>query len=462
MQSLIASLLRIVGPKGLVHGADLSMRLSGKPQRAEVLVRPADTGEVSAVLAACHAAGVAVVPHGGLTGLVHGADSGPDEVILTLERMRRIETVDTSQRTLVAEAGVVLEVAQAAAAAACLSVPVDLGARGSATLGGMVATNAGGNSVLRHGMMRDNVLGLEVVLADGTVIDSMNPLVKNNTGYDIKQLFIGSEGTLGVVTRVVLRLLEAPCGYGTALLGLPDFACTGPLLRRLDQALDGRLSSFEVMWPEFYRAVSTPPAAGRPPLSHDHGLYALVEASSRVPEHDEGFASILSELMEQGLIADATLANNERERQALWALRDDVAQLRHAGPLVAYDISLPLADTGDYVERLRGAILARWPAAHCWAFGHLGDGNVHVAVHVPDLSSDDRQVLDSLVYSPLQALRGSVSAEHGIGLEKKSWLGISRNPTEIALMRALKHALDPTGVLNPGRIFDLQRSGGQR
>ena len=452
---LIDTLRSIVGPTGLLLAADLQERHCGKPQQARVLVRPASTIEVSAVLAACHAAGIAVVPQGGLTGLVHGADSQADEVILSLERMRQISTVDITQRVLVAEAGVILQQAQAAAQALGLLVPVDLGARGSATLGGMVATNAGGNSVIRYGMMRDNVRGLEVVLADGTVLDAMNPLVKNNTGYDLKQLFIGSEGTLGVVTRVALRLCEAPAGHCTALLGLSDFAAVGHLLRRLDQALDGTLSSFEVMWPDFYRTVTTPPALSRPPLPQHHAFYVLVETSGSAPDQAERFERVLGLAMEDRLVTDATLARNERDRLALWALRDDVAQLRQCGPLVAYDISLRLADTGDYVEQLRRAILARWQSAKCWTFGHLGDGNVHIAVHVPDMQADDRKEIDSLVYSPLQSLKGAVSAEHGIGLEKKAWLGVSRTPTEIALMRTLKQSFDPKGVLNPGRIFDL-------
>jgi FAD/FMN-containing dehydrogenase len=453
--ALIDSLRSIVGPAGLMLAGDLQARNHGKPQLARVLVRPASTAELSAVLATCHAAGIAVVPQGGLTGLVHGADSQADEVILSLERMRQITAVDTTQRILVAEAGVILEQAQSAAEANGLLVPVDLGARGSATLGGMVATNAGGNSVIRYGMMRDNVRGLEVVLADGTVLDVMNPLVKNNTGYDLKQLFIGSEGTLGVITRVALRLYEAPAGHCTALLGLSDFAAVGCLLRRLDQALDGTLSSFEVMWPDFYRTVTTPPALSRPPLPQHHAFYVLVETSGSAPDQDERFEQVLSQAMEDGLVADATLARNERERQALWAMRDDVAQLRQSGPLVAYDISLRLADTGDYVEQTRRAILARWPTAKCWAFGHLGDGNVHIAVHMPDLDADDRKALDNLVYTPLQALNGAISAEHGIGIEKKAWLGVSRTSAEIALMRVLKQNLDPNGVLNPGRVFDL-------
>ncbi|RJG00039.1 FAD-binding oxidoreductase [Noviherbaspirillum saxi] len=452
--TLLDTLRGIVGPAGLLAGDELRARQKPQQLHAYALVRPASTAEVSAVLAACHAAGVAVVPQGGLTGLVHGADAQAHEVILSLERMNRLEPVDITQRVLVAEAGVILEQAQAAAEAAGLLFPVDLGARGSATLGGMVATNAGGNSVIRYGMMRNNVHGLEVVLADGTVLSSMNQLLKNNSGYDLKHLFIGSEGTLGVVTRVVLRLCEAPAGRCTALLALSDFDAVGKLLRRLDHAMAGTLSAFEVMWQDFYQVVTTPPAQARPPLPQDHAFYVLVEASGSSTDQADRFAQILSDAMEHGLVADATIAQSERECQALWALRDDVRQLGRFGPLAAYDISLRLADTATYVETVRTSIQARWPDAQLRAFGHLGDGNVHVAVHVPDMNTADRAELDGLVYTPLQALNGAVSAEHGIGIEKKAWLGLSRTPAELALMLLLKQSLDPKGVLNPGRVVD--------
>jgi FAD/FMN-containing dehydrogenase len=454
--ALVERLRSIVGPAGLLLGDEVQARHAGtgKPQQARVLVRPAGTAEVSAVLAACHAAGVAVVPQGGLTGLVHGADAQPHEVILSLERMQRIEAVDPSQRVLVAEAGVILQQAQDAAEAAGLLLPVDLGARGSATLGGMVATNAGGNRVIRYGMTRDNLRGLEVVLANGTVLSSMNELVKNNSGYDLKHLFVGSEGTLGVVTRVVMRLCEAPAGRAMALLALPHFDAVGPLLRRLDHAMDGALSAFEVMWRDFYCTVTTAPAPAKPPLPQQHPLYVLVEASGSDAALADRFADVLGTALEDGLASDAAVAQSERECEALWALRDDVAQLGRGGRPVAYDISLRLADTGAYVEGLRAVVHERWPGARLWAFGHLADGNVHVAVHVPDLDAAARAKLDRLVYAPLQALRGAVSAEHGIGIEKKPWLALSRTPAELALMRLLKQSLDPKRVLNPGRVFD--------
>ena len=456
--SLIERLRKIVGSSGLLLDDEVRARQIGMESRtslqARVLVRPANTAQVSAVLGACHAAGVCVIPHGGLTGLVHGADARAHDIIVSLERMQHIEAVDTTQRVLIAEAGVLLGQAQDAVAAAGLLLPVDIGARGSATLGGMVATNAGGNRVIRYGAMRENLRGLEVVLADGTVLDSMNTLVKNNSGYDIKQLFIGSEGTLGIVTRVVMRLCEPPAGRRVALVAMPDFAAVCALLRRIDHAMDGRLLAFEVMWQDFYRAVATPPAQARAPLPPHYPFYALVEASVGDDSYADAFEDALGAALDAGIVADAAFCKNERECAAVWALRDDVAQLRRFGPLVAYDISLRLADTGHYVETVRSMIAQRWPGAQVWAFGHLGDGNVHLAVHVPGLDVQRRGELDAVVYAPLRALRGAVSAEHGIGIEKKPWLGVSRSPAEVNVMRLLKQALDPKGVLNPGRVFD--------
>ncbi len=456
--AFIQHLQQILGAPGLVTGAAVRARMSNgippQPLQAEVLARPASTDEVAAVLRACHDRGVAVVPQGGLSGLAHGADAQPAELCLSLERMRRIEAVDPVQRVLVAEAGVTLEEAQQAAAEAGLMLPIDLGARGSATLGGVVSTNAGGNQVLRYGMTRESVLGLEAVLADGSVISSLNQLIKNNAGYDLKQLFIGSEGTLGVVTRVVLRLRERPEARQVALLALPSFEAVMQLLRRLERGTGGCVAAFEVMWPAFYRLVTTAPALGRPPLAQEHPFYVLTEmAAPGGTAGAELVTQLLGEAMEDGLVSDATLAQSEREAQALWALRDDVAQLGRHGPPAAYDLSLPLAATAAYVEQASADIQRRWPDAQVFAFGHLGDGNVHLIVQVPGLDDRGRDALDHLVYGPLAGLGGSVSAEHGIGLEKVAWLSQSRRPEELALMRTLKKSLDPGNILNPGRVL---------
>ena len=456
-QALIEQLRLMVGETGVLTGPDVSERFTNtvnpQPLVCQCLVRPHSTQQISQVLALCNREGQAVVPQGGLTGLVQGADATPSEVALSLERMNRIEKVDPVQRVLVAQAGVKLEVAQQAAAAVGLMLPIDLGARGTATLGGLVSTNAGGNRVLRYGMTRDSVLGLEAVLADGTVLTSMNELIKNNSGYDLKHLFIGSEGTLGIVTRVVFRLVEALPGRQMALLALPDFDAVPHLLRLFEQTAPGALTAFEAMWPAFYELVTSPPAISRPPLVHGHALYVMVEVSTDARHGTSVLEQALSDAFEQGWVTDAMLTQTERDCLALWEMRDDVAQMGRFGPPCGYDISVPLQATHTYVTQVSQHIWQRWPDAQIWAFGHLGDGNVHLVVSVPGLTAADHHLLDRMVYDPLGPLGGAVSAEHGIGLEKRAWLTVSRSPAELALMGVLKRSLDPKGTLNPGRVL---------
>jgi FAD/FMN-containing dehydrogenase len=338
-------------------------------------------------------------------------------------------------------------------------LPLDIGARGSATLGGTVSTNAGGNRVMRFGMMRDLVLGLEVVLADGSVIDSRNKLSKNNTGYDLKQLFIGSEGTLGVVTRVVLRLRPQPRSQNTALVALESFEQVTRLLTLLEARLFGSLSSFEVMWRSFYELVTAPPALGQPILPHGHAYYVLLETLGVAPEADsDALVEALASAEESGLIAGAVVATSKAQSIAMWALRDDVAQMRRDGPVLAYDVSLSLDSLESYVADVERQLL-QLPAGHGgFFFGHLADGNLHLVVRLKPPTQ--QAVVDHIVYGALaERKHSSVSAEHGIGLEKKAQLSKSRSSAELSLMRTLKRALDPNGILNPGKIFDLDAPG---
>jgi len=417
------------------------------------IARPADTGEVSRVLAACFEAGQPIVPMGGLTGLVRGATASAGEIGLSFERMIHVEAIDVRDRTMRAQAGATLQRVQEAAQREGLMFALDLGARGSATIGGNAATNAGGNRVIRYGMMRELVLGLEVVLADGTVISSLNRMIKNNAGYDLKQLFIGSEGTLGVITRLVLRLHPLPLSHQTALLACTSFEQVTGLLGRLDALLGGAMSSFEVMWREFFALVTTPPAAGRSPIAGEFPFYVIVEAQGGDPDGDQArFEQSLAAAAEEGRFADAAIATSQAQRDAIWALRDDVGRVFGLGHPFVFDISLPVAEMEGYVAEVHGALAERLPGQRCFTFGHLGDGNLHFVV-VGSAGPEAHQTIEEAVYRPLASRQGSVSAEHGIGVEKRSWLSLSRSPDEIALMRLLKQSLDPRGILNPGRIF---------
>ena len=456
---MLEALRAIVGDGNVLDANEVAKRSAGvwRPDslKAAALVRPKTTDEVSQLMRWCHAQNISVVTQGGLTGLVHGGDAAADQVILSLERMREIEEINPRQRTATVQAGVVLQTLQEAADAHELSFPLDLGARGSATIGGNAATNAGGNRVIRYGMTRDMVLGVEVVLADGTIVSSLNHLIKNNAGYDLKQLFIGSEGTLGIITRLVLRLREKAVSHNVAFVAVPDFAAMGKLLKHMDRSLGGTLSAFEAMWQSFYRLVTTAPAKGKPPIAQDYPYYVLIESLGAERESDTArFNAALETAMEQGLIVDAAISQSDADCHAFWSLRDDVEQVMQGGMPVVFDISLPIDEMERYTENLRDALPAAIGEHKLWIFGHLGDGNLHVVVQIkPQNYLAMRPKIEALVYQPLAAFRGSVSAEHGIGLEKKPYLSVSRSETEIAIMRTIKTALDPKGILNPGKIF---------
>lgn len=453
--TMLGDLAAIVGERNVLTGEDVRQRsdtwLPTREMQAACIVRPATTEEVAAVAAYCDRHGLKLVPQGGRTGLAGGACTEPNDVALSLERMVAIGSVDRSGLTIEVEAGAPLQAVQEAAEAEGFLYPVDLGARGSATIGGTIATNAGGNSVFRYGMTRDQVLGLEVVLADGTVLSSMNRLIKNNAAYDLKHMFVGSEGTLGIVTRAVLRLRPMPGYKATAFIGVSSFDAVLELLSLASKESDGALNSFEVMWPSFMAAVMKG-GHHRAPLDAQHAFYVLAEIVSH--RADEMMEHIVGLAWERGLVEDAAIAQNVAQGGSFWAIRDDIeALMANMKPVQLYDISLPQSDMAAYVDDLDSALHRSWPDARLAVFGHVADGNLHIVISIGE--NEHQDAVDALVYAPLEALGGSISAEHGIGLEKRPYLHHSRSAQEIAMMKRLKATLDPHSTLNPGKvIFD--------
>ena len=429
---------------------------AGPEVRPLALLRPRSTDQVAAALRICHDHGVPVVPQGGLTGLAGGATPVAGALLLSLELMKAVETIDPVSQTMIAGAGAPLQSIQEAADAAGLMFPLDIGARGSCQIGGNLATNAGGNRVLRYGMARDLVLGLEAVLADGTVISSMNRMLKNNAGYDLKQLFLGTEGTLGVITRVVLRLVAKPRSMAVALCAFTDYAQLERFLIMTRSALGGALSAFEVMWPEFYRlALSFEQRAA--PLADGAGAYALVEISNSGLDAEAQMAVFLEEAFGAGVIEDATVAQSLQQTQQIWSIRDRSGDIAHAfKPVGNFDVSVPTSEIGSFVETCRARLLEKWPGLAVIFFGHVVDGNLHLIAG--NVAADDLPALEEAVYDCVRDVGGSISAEHGVGLQKLEFLHYSRSAPEIDLMRRLKACLDPKSILNPGKV--LPASGG--
>lgn len=442
----------LVGP-AVAEKAVSSWSRMGRPL---AIACPASTAEVSAILRICAAADVPVCPWGGKTGLVNGGQAD-GAIAVSLERMAAIEEIDTAGSTVTLQAGCVLQRACEAVEAAGLSLPIDFGARGSATIGGILATNAGGNRVIRYGMARDSVLGLEVVLAGGSVLPCMNHCIKNNAGYDLKHLFIGSEGTLGVITRAVLRLRPRPTTQDTAFVGCDSFDQLVALLRHAEAGLGGSLSAFEVMWPEFIALVTSPPALGHSPLAASHPYSVLIEAQGVDPGADtRRFESLLAQALEAGLLSDAVIAKSQAERNAMWSLRDDIAQTARNWPIFTFDVSLRVTEMESYLAGVRAALRAGWAdAATLTVFGHLGDGNLHLVVGVGSRTADDKRAVEEIVYGGIRERSGSISAEHGIGLEKRDYLSWSCAAGQIDLMRKIKMLLDPKGLLNPGKVIEI-------
>jgi FAD/FMN-containing dehydrogenase len=414
---------------------------------AECVVRPASTAEVAAVVELCAREGVAVVPQGGNTGLVGGSvpTGKRREVLLSLGRLNRIRNLDALNDTVTVEAGCVLAAIQAAAAGAGRLFPLSLAAEGSCQIGGNLSTNAGGVNVLRYGNARDQVLGLEVVLPDGRVWEGLRGLRKDNTGYDLKQLFLGAEGTLGIITAAVLRLYPKPTASATAWIALPSPAAAVELLAALRGGIGERISAFELVSRRCLEAVLAHVPGARDPLGAPHPWYVLAEFG------DSGAAADLLGRLEPALEGyEAALAQSVEQARALWRLRESIPEAQFSN--VKHDISVPVSKIPEFIARCDAALRAAFPQTEMFCFGHVGDGNLHYNIGPAALLAQ-REAVNRIVYEAVARLGGSISAEHGLGQLKREAIRLQKPPLELELMRVLKNALDPKGVMNPGKVL---------
>ncbi|WP_227244911.1 FAD-binding oxidoreductase [Paraburkholderia caribensis] len=458
LTSTLAALREALGDDAVRVGNEIGERsmtdwTRHEPTRPAALLLPRTTDQVARALMICNDARQSIVPQGGMTGLAGGSIPRAMDIALSLDRLAGVEEIDSAAATLTVRAGTTLQAAQEAAAQAGFELALDLGARGSCQIGGNLATNAGGNRVIQSGTARDQVLGLEVVLANGAVLSSLNKMVKNNTGYDLKHWFIGSEGTLGVITRAVLKLQPQRASRHTALVALSDYEQAVSLLRRLSMRFGNDIGAFEIMWPDFFD-FGVKLTGARSPFSEAHPLYALIEHAS-FDAHDDGsrFSAVLMEALDEAAIRDAVIAQSVADTRALWAIRECTAEFPVKLDPINFDVSLPIGEIGAFVDRCRAAIDHAWPGNASYFFGHIGDSNLHVTVDGHSVPGVDHHDVYALVYDMLAPLRGSVSAEHGIGSLKREFLPVSRSDEELAVMKAIKHALDPNGILNPGKLF---------
>lgn len=461
----LVRLKKVVGPKGFSEDAKviaphLEEWRSKYKGKSMLLLKPSNTQQVSAVLAICNETITPVVPQGGNTGLVGGQIPFDGEILLSLERLNRVDGVDVENKSMSLEAGVVLATAQDVARQNGLLFPLSLAAEGSATIGGNLSTNAGGVNVLRYGMMRDLVLGLEVVLADGRVLDLMTGLRKNNTGYDLKQLFIGAEGTLGVITKAVLKLFPEPTSRFTALIATPSPAAAVQLLAQMQAATGGLISAFELIPRIGIELVIHHVEDARDPLAAPSPWYVLVEAASAAGlDLNAAAEGALTSALADGLATDAVVSASEAQRLALWALRENMSEAqKREGASIKHDISVPVSAIPRFLERATAAVLAVIPGARAVSFGHIGDGNIHFNFSAPEQGDDTSFLarwdeIQSIVHEIVHAFGGSISAEHGIGVQKRDQLGRYKDVVEMDLMRTLKHTLDPKNILNPGKVI---------
>lgn len=458
----------VLGEAHVLSGADLepfARDWTGKFEGAPaMLLRPADTAQVAAIMQIAHASGTPITAISGATGLT-GAGHAPGGVLLSLERLNQIEEINPRARTARVGAGVILQDLREAAEAEGMVFPVTFGAQGSARIGGILSTNAGGSNVLRHGNTRDLCLGLEVVLADGRVMDLMSALHKNNSGYDLRHLMIGAEGTLGIITRAIMKLKPAPRARATAMLAVPDLDAALTLLNRMQEATEGAVEAFEYMPDAYMDWLLADNPQMRAPFAERHEVNIMIELAATAPRDSTPNAAgevplnalleaALGEMFEEGLLLDAVIAQNETQRREIWARREAAGEVMFTRlPLVDTDIAVPLDLVARFLDEAPRAVAAVDPDAETMGIAHLGDGNIHFTIYP---SRDDAALKDQVmeaVEGVSAALGGSFSAEHGVGLSKLPSMRRRKDPVALEAMRAVKAALDPKGILNPGKLI---------
>jgi FAD/FMN-containing dehydrogenase len=465
-ESILAGLQNIVGSRHVLTDPALIAGALVEPRKlyrgkALALVRPGATNEVAGVAAFCNEARIGLVPQGGNTGLVGGQtpDLTGDEIIVSTQRLRTIREVDLDGDVMICEAGVTLAEAQAAALAADRLFPLSLASEGTCTIGGNVSTNAGGVAVIAYGNTRDLVTGVEAVLADGRIVNALSKLRKDNTGYDVKSLFVGAEGTLGIVTAASLRLFANPRAQATAFVGLKSPEDALKLLRLVRQRLGGAITSFELIGRNAYD-IALRHGSARAPLRAEHDWYVVIEASSLMPSGlDEAFAGALEAALDKGVIEDASIAASLEQRAAFWQLRECLSEAQSKeGASIKHDVSVAVGLVPAFIREATPAVEAFAPGARVVAFGHLGDGNIHFNVSQP-IGGDGQAFLDrwaamnDVVHGIVARLGGSYSAEHGIGQLKRGLLAQWKDPVSLGVMRQIKAALDPNRVMNPGKVL---------
>ena len=465
---LLARLAALLGPKGYTADADsmapwLTDWRGKYTGRAAAMLSPGSTEEVAAAVRLCAAERAALVPQGGNSGMVGGAtpDPGGNQLLLSLRRMNRIRSIDAAAQVAVAEAGVILETFHHAALAHGLRFPLTLGGKGSATIGGLVSTNAGGTQVLRHGTMRALVAGIEAVLPDGSIFDGLAPLKKDNRGYDLRHLLCGAEGTLGIVTAATLHLVPAAIARCTAWIAIDSPEQALRLLRQLDASIGRELEGFEIIPHACLDAVLRHIPQTRAPIAAPHPWYVLAELAG---DHDQELSDALERQLaaaiDAGLIRDVVIAKNDRESDDFWRLRDSISEAERAeGPALQHDVSVPVDLMPTFIADNPARLAAAFPGARALSFGHLGDGNVHHHVQ-PPVGTDGAAWLaehgagvSRLVYTHVIELGGSLSAEHGIGQLKRDVMAELDSPARLAALRAIKAGLDPAGIFNPGKLI---------